>query len=444
MKVSMRAIRSLLLPRLLLSRDVTNQPSVYAGRVETLGFCIHSTLKVGHCISSLRVFSTQTAVERTVAPPPLTLPSAAVVAPLTAAMIRTLDVKGAAAFAMSLGVSPNEATKLKKEKVDGAAQLESTVEELRSYGVRGGTAHTIMRAVAPAIAEIKSAELAVIAEKERAELAASAERTRAELAASAERARAELAASAVTLSVYPPLRKKGANNPIKILLTPEDFRIKYALSDSPLQLVSKEGSVLRIPMTLEEAVQLLRQNPTACLRTVRSFGDDLESVNGFVANVAEALEQETTRSLVKDVTLCQKFGPLEAVNSAEHFIISWRSGHDAPRVQMEIDGLVLGRGVALLNSVKHSPTMQDVDKVISDAAKLAAVLKSHLIRTTTEPAAVLGEMRVSSPESRSYQACLSFPFSAAKTSVQAEAACHEKGVSFVRPDGSGFSVVLLE
>ena len=181
------------------------------------------------------------ALSSTTAPPaPAAVEPSAVVAPISAAQVRALDVQGVVAFVESLGVDADEAQKLKAQKLDGAALLQVTEDKLCDrFGVLGGPACTIMRAIAPAAAELQ-------------------------------------AASAVTLTVYPPLKKGAANNPVKVTLTPADFRIKFVLSGAPLRLVSSDGAVLKELTSLEEAVEEAGRHPTARLRVSRSFGDDLE------------------------------------------------------------------------------------------------------------------------------------------------------------------------
>ena len=327
------------------------------------------------------------ALSSTTAPPaPEAVEPSAVVVPISAAQVRALDVQGVVAFVESLGVDADEAQKLKAQKLDGAALLETTVDELRGYGVLGGPACTIMRAIAHA--------------------------------------------SAVTLTVDPPLGKRGAaNNPVKVTLTPADFRIKFVLSGAPLRLVSSDGAVLQELTTLEQAVEASRDG-SARLHASRSFGDDLEAVRGFVGNSATALEQRSTRALARDAGVLRMCGPLRAVNSAEHVTISLRRG-GALVLQLEADGIVANSHIALLNSAKHAPSLDHVDDVVNAAAKLELML-ANFAGVTTQP-----------PEAREQLRGLArvVPFlSGDRFSAGVVARCREKGVGFARPDGTGFAV----
>ena len=304
--------------------------------------------------------------------------------PLGAAAIRALDTAGVTAFVVGLGVDANNSKGLRAQNVDGPALLEATVDELCDrYGMLGGDAHRVMRAVQRAVAEA-AAEAALAMAKASAEAALAMAKASAEAAlamAEAERR------AAVTLTVYPPLRRGGPNNPVQVTLTPADFRLKYVLSGAPLQLHTRGRALVKEIMTLAEAVEETTRDPTARLHTTRSFGDDLEDLRGFKNNAAKALEVDTTRALACDAALALVLGPLEAVNDAESFFVSQRKG-GALLQQLEIDGLVVGaRGVSLLNSAKHTPSLEHVAEVIADAEKLRGVLGGSEMVTTSPPGA---------------------------------------------------------
>jgi len=179
--------------------------------------------------SAERAFSTPVTAARPSPPPPPAATRA-----LDAAALRALDVAGVVALVESLGVDADDAKQLGAQKVDGAALLEMTEDKLcdRCH-VPVGPACAIMRAVAEA--------------------------------------------QAVTLHVFPPPKKGARNNPVKVTLTPADFRIKYVLSQAPLQLVSTDGAVLREIMSLEQAVEATREGSGSVrLHASRSFGDELE------------------------------------------------------------------------------------------------------------------------------------------------------------------------
>ena len=109
---------------------------------------------------------------------------ATIVAPKSAAELHVLDVLGVVDFVKNeLKIDSDDFEKLLKQKIDGAALLETSVDELRSYGLSGGAAHTITRSIAPAVAEVRAAT-----------------------------ALAAVEAQSVTLTIFPPRPKnKGSN-----------------------------------------------------------------------------------------------------------------------------------------------------------------------------------------------------------------------------------------
>ena len=327
-----------------------------------------------------------------------------VVAPKGAAELRALTVEQVVDFVKKLHVSQVQADKLAAQEVDGAALLEMSVDELCDRcRLSAGAAYAIKHGIAPAVAEAQSAAIE---------------------------------ASAITLKVYPPLKEGRRNNHIKMTMTPEDFRIKFVLSAAPLQLVSKDGAVIKDIFTLKEAVEASRE-PAAFLRWTRSFGDDVIDLRGFVDNAAEALEQETTRALANDASLACVFGPLSGINWAEHFTVSRRSGGKLLQ-KIEVDGLIVGAHAALLNSTKHTPSLKHVDDVIADTKKLHGMLQLHMKSLSTTPAHVKAELGV--------LATLPIvPFiSGNNFSAAVEAKCVAKGVGIVRPSGEGFVVKMAK
>ena len=96
----------------------------------------------------------------------------------------------------------------------------------------------------------------------------------------------------------------------------------------------------------------------------------------------------------------------------------------------------MGGSTALLNSVKHTPTLKHIDDVVAAANKLSAMLVDQGgggVMTTKPPGlaeALVGVSRV-------------LPFlSGNNFSAAVEAVCLTRGVGIVRPSGEGFVVVV--
>ena len=299
-------------------------------------------------------------------------------------------MNGVVSFIESLGVDAEDAKKLRVQKVDGAALLEMTEEKLCDRcAVPLGSAGAILRAIAPA----KSA----------------------------------------TLTIYPPKKKKGdANNPIKVTLTPADFRVMFNPLHSPLRLLNSSGSVLRVVITLEEAVALSREG--MFLHASRSYDDDLVALNGFATNSATALEQKSTRALAGNAALLDKYGTLELVNSGE--LVELRLSHRGRKtLELAPDGLVvsLQSPVVIFNSAKSTPSLSHVDEVLEDVTTLVRML-ADWGNVTTDPPEVKAQLR------GGHLSVLPF-LSGDNFSAVVEAKCYEKGIGIVRPSGEGFIVI---
>jgi hypothetical protein len=317
---------------------------------------------------------------------------------LGAAGLCALSARGVADAIEQLA-GADAARLLHDEKIDGAALLEMTVDELRSYGVRGGDAYAIVRAVRSCAVEAQVA------------------------AAEARKA---------TLTVFPPRKRRSdANNSFKITLTPESFLEVFNPFRAPLRLVNSSGSVLRVATSLAEAVEGGRAGMV--LQASRSYDDDLTALNGFVTNCATAFEQKSTLALAQDVGLLSKYGPLELVNNGEVVGLALSRGSGEEQLRLAPDGLVaaLQAPAVLFNSAKLSPSEAHVDQVREDAAKLEEML-ADWASVRTEPPEAKAQLR----------GCLRVvPFlSGDGFSAAVAAKCRAEGVGIVRPSGEGFVV----
>ena len=171
-------------------------------------------------------------------PPPI-LPATATgaaVAPRSAAELRALDVLGVVNFVHEeLKIDAEECKALVKQKIDGAALLETSVDELRSYGMSSGAAHAIMRGIAPAVTEAQSA----------------------------------------TLTIFPPRPKNKGGNVTHETLTPAQFLRMFDVLKAPLRIATESGLVLGTAKTLVEAVEASRSGLR--LLASRRYDDDYSS-----------------------------------------------------------------------------------------------------------------------------------------------------------------------
>ena len=320
--------------------------------------------------------------------------------PKSAAELRVLDVLGVVDFVKTeLKIDSDDYEKLVKQKIDGAALLETTVDELCGrYGLSGGAAHAIMRNIAPAVTESQS----------------------------------------VTLTIYPPRPKnKGGNVTQEETLTPAEFLRMFDVLKAPLRIATESGLVLGTAKTLAQAVEAKEKGLR--LLASRRYDDDLTSFNGFKTNCSTALKIKSTRALANDVGLLEEYGPLELVNSGEEVKLRLpRLGEEA--LELKPDGLIVSTSssVLLFNSAKHTPSEDDIDQLLLDVQKLGRILSSFASVTTMPPAAKeqLNLLPISSTTPLRI-----VPFlSGDNFSAFVAAECEKMGVGVVRPSGEGFVV----
>ena len=305
------------------------------------------------------------------------------------AELRLLDVLGVAHFVRKeLKIGPDDYEKLIAQKIDGAALLETSVDELRSYGLSGGAAHAITRAVAES--------------------------------------------QSVTLTIFPPTGKKK-NNPFKMTLTPDLFQRTFG-PQSPLRLLNSSGSFLRVVTSLKEAAEAQKG---MFLHALRSYDDDLTSLLGFSSNCATALEIKSTLALAGSEHLRAQYGQLELVNEGQVVELTLsRSGKK--KLELAPDGLMVSNqaSVLLFNSAKHTPSVEaHLVKVLEDASTLEVML-ADWASVTTDPPEVKAQLRMG---------LRVVPFlSGGNFSAAVAAECLKQGIGTVRPSAEGFIVKAAE
>ena len=324
--------------------------------------------------------------------------------------LRALSVDEVVDFVKGLHVSQVQADKLAMQEVDGAALLETSVDELCGrYGLSGGAAHTIMRGIAPAVTESQS----------------------------------------VTLTIYPPKPKNKSHNITqKETLTPSEFLRMFDVLKAPLRIANSSGLVLGTAKTLAQAVDASSKGLR--LLASRRYDDDLTVLNGFKDNSAKALEIKSTRALSNDTRLLEEYGPLELVNSGEE--LELHLPHVGEDLKLAPDGIVVSTSasVVLFNSVKHNPSVDDVFQLISDAAKLEFMLSDFAAISTTpqvakgQSANLLPHIFGPSKTTTLLRSRLRIvPFlSGDNFRAFVEVECEKMGVGVVRPSGEGFFVKL--
>ena len=256
-----------------------------------------------------------------------------------------------------------------------------------------GAAHTIMRSIAPAVAESQSA----------------------------------------TLTIFPPTNKKKSD-PYKMTLTPDLFQRTFS-PQAPLRLLNSSGSFIRIITSLAEAAEA-SQKKGMFLHASRSYDDDLVSLNGFVTNSATALEIKSTLALAGNEHLRAVYGQFELVNEGQ--VVELKLSREGEKtLKLAPDGLVVSEqsSVVLFNSAKQTPSEAHLVKMLENVTTLEAMLADWANVTTDPPEAktqLRGGLRV-------------VPFLSGDNFNAAIAAkCLKQGIGIVRPSGEGFIVKAAE
>jgi hypothetical protein len=327
----------------------------------------------------------------------------AAASPAGAAELRTLKADGVVRFIKGLGVSDAQAERLAAHEVDGAALLETSVDELCDrYGLSGGAAHAVMRAIAPAVEEAQS----------------------------------------VTLTIFPPTGRRRKSSPYTMRLTPDRFQRTFG-PQAPLRLLNSSGSFLRIATSLAEAAEASQKG--LFLHASRSYDDDLTSLLGFSTNCATALEIKSTLALAGSEHLRALYGQLELVNEGQVVELTLSRGGKKTRLELAPDGLVVSAsssssssssGVVLFNSAKHTPSESHIDEVLENVATLEEMLaaKDWASMMTTDPPEAKAQLRA-----RAHLRVVPF-LSGDNFSAAVAAECLKRGVGIVRPSGEGFVV----
>lgn len=141
-----------------------------------------------------------------------------------AAAISALSVRGVTKFLLSLGIDAVDARKLAVEKIDGLTLLELTLDELHSFKVPGGVAHTIVRAITPAAYETMRA-----------------------------------GDKWVDLTVWQPVeRPRDVSTSFMVHVSEDYFAQMFPLARAPLWVTDAEGTVLSAALTLGQAIEASR------------------------------------------------------------------------------------------------------------------------------------------------------------------------------------------
>jgi hypothetical protein len=117
-----------------------------------------------------------------------------------------------------------------------------------------------------------------------------------------------------------------------------------------------------------------------------------------------------------------------------YFTLAARPG--SARVEMEVDGLVVcASGAVLLNSVKQTPSLRDVEALTEDVARL-----EHILATAASDAARVATLPPGAMDALRGRTAVAPFLSGFCFGAEVERACHARGVGVVRTDGRDFAL----
>jgi hypothetical protein len=117
----------------------------------------------------------------------------------------------------------------------------------------------------------------------------------------------------------------------------------------------------------------------------RASAEDIDKLKSLINNQARV---KTTRSIFSNPVVKANYGELQLINLGESVQFS-RQGSKFPF--LECDGLIKTSTSALLNEVKASPKMEDVDDVLDRAGKLLQILRKPYLYVS-KPSNALEEL----------------------------------------------------
>ena len=99
---------------------------------------------------------------------------------------------------------------------------------------------------------------------------------------------------------------------------------------------------------------------------------DIRNLKRARNNVATGLEVQTTRTLASDRNAAKAFGPLAALNDAHSVTFLDKDGIDL----LEVDGICVSSQLVVMNEVKATPSLYDVEELIKRGRLLSLLLAS--------------------------------------------------------------------
>ena len=158
----------------------------------------------------------------------------------------------------------------------------------------------------------------------------------------------------------------------------EDF--KSFVATNLVYWVSERGQSKKIVRTLAEAQQVVKV-PGDFLELASNLDDLSNDVTNLRKNASSGLEQQTTRAIERDPALIELLGDLRALADGHSIVFIDSSNKHV----LEVDGLVINSVCVLVNECKQSPTVSDVESLISRVGVFKTILRNCRGHTSYPP-----------------------------------------------------------
>jgi hypothetical protein len=220
-------------------------------------------------------------------------------------------------------------------------------------------------------------------------------------------------------------------------ITEEEFteflRLGNGRTLAKVPLDTTEEAITEVLLTLEDAVVAATDTDSFLLLESpfkMASAEDMKAIITSLTKIrARAIVMNTTRYIFSDPVVKDNYGDLQLINHGES-VQFYLKGHSKPT--LECCGLIKTTSAsALLNEVKVSPKMEDVDDVLECASTLSSILQKHKF-FVSHPPQVLEELN-------GVQRVVPF-LSGRDFSREVINKCSLLGVNTVETNGSDYSV----
>jgi hypothetical protein len=151
--------------------------------------------------------------------------------------------------------------------------------------------------------------------------------------------------------------------------SPADFADFVKTHD--ICLVSKDGTRKRSVRALQEATIDTVGDYFLLMTPFDNIDEKVTNLQAHRKNSSNGQERATTLAIASCEQVRKEFGPLTLVGDGESITFS---DSDGEKQVLEADGIIANTNSVLLNSVKHSPKVEDVDSLLLDKVVLEGIL----------------------------------------------------------------------